>query len=135
MCSLHPHRSLDPPPPASTYMLKVDVSLAGDVVDNIPDLLLSAAADEVLLRSSVLQKDKQLKLYAGRQRLPSHSGRQADRQPSTVFPANPHQHADVHWQVDLPPAAVVRRRSQTRRDSLSFSDVTGGVVRVHVFNS
>lgn len=75
---LAPTQVVGPPPPASTYMLKVDVSLAGDVVDNIPDLLLSAAADEVLLRSSVLQKDKQLKLYAGRQRLPSHSGRQAD---------------------------------------------------------
>lgn len=45
-------------PPASTYMLKVNVSLAGHVVDDISDVLLSAAADEVLLRSSVLQKDR-----------------------------------------------------------------------------
>lgn len=55
-----------PPHPPSTYVLKMNVGLAGDVVDNISDVLLSAAADEVLLRSSVLQKDKrtdtQLKL-------------------------------------------------------------------------
>lgn len=30
-------------------MLKVNVSLAGHVVDDISDVLLSAAADEVLL--------------------------------------------------------------------------------------
>lgn len=45
-------------PPASTYMLKMNVRLAGHVVDNISDVLLSAAADEVLLWSSVLQKDQ-----------------------------------------------------------------------------
>lgn len=47
----------------------------------------------------------------------------------------PHQHADVHGQVDLPPGAVVGRRSQTRGDSLSFTDVAGCMVRVHVFHS
>lgn len=40
----------------STYMLKMNVSLAGDVVRNVPDVLLAVAADEVLLRSSVLQR-------------------------------------------------------------------------------
>lgn len=49
-------------PPTSTYVLKMNVSLAGDVVDNISDVLLSAAADEVLLRSSVLQKDNRTTL-------------------------------------------------------------------------
>ena len=39
-------------------MLKMNVSLAGDVVDNVSDVLSAAAADEVLLRSSVLQEDK-----------------------------------------------------------------------------
>lgn len=47
----------------------------------------------------------------------------------------PHQHADVHGQVDLPPGAVVGRCSQTRGDSVSFTNVTGCVVRVHVFHS
>lgn len=49
-------------PPTSTYMLKMNVSLAGDVVDDISDVLLSAAADEVLLRRSVLQKDNRTRL-------------------------------------------------------------------------
>lgn len=46
-------------PPASTYVLKMYMSLAGNVVDNISDILLSAVADKVLLRSSVLQKHQQ----------------------------------------------------------------------------
>lgn len=40
----------------STYVLKMNVSLTGDVVRNVPDVLLPVAADEVLLRSSVLQR-------------------------------------------------------------------------------
>lgn len=35
------------------------MSLAGNVVDNISDILLSAVADKVLLRSTVLQKHQQ----------------------------------------------------------------------------
>lgn len=46
-----------------------------------------------------------------------------------------HQHADVHGQVDFPSAAVVRSRSQTRHDSLSFADVTRCVVGMHVFHT
>jgi len=38
------------------YVVQVDVSLAGDVVHHVSDLLLAAASDEVLLRSSVLQE-------------------------------------------------------------------------------
>lgn len=59
----------------------------------------------------------------------SHSGRR------THLVQRPHQHADVHGQVDLPPGAVVGRRSQTCGDSVSFTDVTGCVIRVHVFHS
>lgn len=58
LCHIPTEVAFKPPPPqTSTYVLKMNVSLAGDVVDNISDVLLSAAADEVLLRSSVLQKD------------------------------------------------------------------------------
>lgn len=41
-------------------MLQMQVGLAGDVVHDVPDVLSPAAADEVLLRSSVLQKHKEV---------------------------------------------------------------------------
>ena len=41
-----------------TYVLQMNVSLAGDVVHHVPDVLLPAAADEVLLRGSVLHEQK-----------------------------------------------------------------------------
>lgn len=37
-------------------MLQVHVSLTGDVIHNIPNVLLPAAPDEILLRSSVLER-------------------------------------------------------------------------------
>lgn len=37
-------------------MLQVHVSLTGDVIHNIPNVLLPAAADEILLRSAVLER-------------------------------------------------------------------------------
>lgn len=46
-----------------------------------------------------------------------------------------HQHADVHGQVDFPSAAVVGDRSQTRYNSLSFTDVTRSVVCVDIPNT
>lgn len=45
-----------------------------------------------------------------------------------------HQHAQVHGQVDLPPAAVIGRRPQTRHNALSFPNVASGVVGVHVLH-
>lgn len=38
-----------------TYMLKVNMSLAGYVIDHVPDLLLPAATDEVLLGHTMLR--------------------------------------------------------------------------------
>lgn len=118
--------------PANTYMLKMNVSLAGHVVDYISDVLLSAAADEVLLWSSVLQKVQrtQTQFHWRRLNLLIITFRQ-----QTHLVQRPHQHADVHGQVDLPSGAVVGRCSQTCGDSVSFTDVTGCVVRVHVFHS
>lgn len=36
------------------YVLEVDMGLAGNVINDIPDILLPAATDEVLLRCSML---------------------------------------------------------------------------------
>lgn len=43
-------------PVGDTYMLQMYMSLACNIVYDIPDILLPAAADEVLLRSSMLRK-------------------------------------------------------------------------------
>ena len=45
------------------------VSLTGDVVHHIPDVLLPAAADEVLLRSSVLQEHRGERLQSQKRRI------------------------------------------------------------------
>lgn len=39
-----------------THMLKMNMSLTGNVIHNIPDILLPATTDEVLLRGTMLEK-------------------------------------------------------------------------------
>lgn len=46
-----------------------------------------------------------------------------------------YQHADVHGQVDFSPAAVIRTRSQTSYDSLSFTDVTRCMVGMDILQT
>lgn len=36
------------------YVLEVDMGLAGNVINDVPDVLVPAATDEVLLRCSML---------------------------------------------------------------------------------
>lgn len=42
----------------TTYVLEMDMSLACNVIDNILNVLLSAATYEVLLRCTMLEIDK-----------------------------------------------------------------------------